>query len=177
MVNRCSPTPVGIVDRGHVGLDETVPAVGDPFGFGEDFVVDDRVEFLVGLVGDRKFVLPTVGAGLFHLIVTQHPLLDFIAGLRLATDVRVVVLDAQPEVDPHDLGWRGLRLLGVRGHEAISCASTRGLPSILLRPSGFRRRHRDRRRYCEAIGQRVGHLMAVLEDPSAEYSSSRIFGG
>jgi len=50
MVNGYSPTPIGIVERGQVGLDAAVPTVGDQFGFGEDFVVDDRVEFLVGLV-------------------------------------------------------------------------------------------------------------------------------
>jgi hypothetical protein len=32
----------------------------DSVGFAEDVVVDDRVEFLVGLVRDRAFVLPAV---------------------------------------------------------------------------------------------------------------------
>jgi hypothetical protein len=99
------------------GVDPTV--VGNPIGFAEDVVVDDRVEFLVGLVRDREFVLPTVGLVLRHLIATQHPLLDFIANLRLAPDV-LVVLDAEPEVDLHDLRWRGFWLFGVGGHESTS---------------------------------------------------------
>ncbi len=37
-------------------------AVGDPISFAEDVVVDDCVEFLVGLVAVREFVLPTVRA-------------------------------------------------------------------------------------------------------------------
>jgi len=42
-----------------------------------------------------------------------------IPGFLFSPDVLVVVLDAQPEVDLHDLGWCRSRLLGVRGHNAI----------------------------------------------------------
>jgi len=67
---------------------------------------------------------------LFHLIAAEYSVFDLLPGFLLSPDVLVVVLEAQPEVDLHDLGWCGLRLLGARGHDAISCASMFAYPTF-----------------------------------------------
>src|SRR4051794_33049823 len=91
IVNGCSPAPVGIVSGGEVGFDEAVTGLGDPVCFVDDVVVDGLVEVLVRFVGDGEFVLPAVGAVLFHVVAAEDAVLDLLADLLLAPDVFVVV--------------------------------------------------------------------------------------